>query len=130
MSDLPKPKETKTEAGKAVRQTYLEVSRRVIGEPEIDYTELYQRFTQNDWAAIKLDDSVALAALKSGKPAKEVCLMLLQGPYVQHQVHVKQVATMTMTRYAKSTVREAMGQLQGRQRVVPVQKHTESEMER
>ncbi len=89
MSDLPKPPDTRTEVAKAARETYLDLARRVIGESTIDYTQLYQRFIQNEWSAIKLDDEVSLAALQSGKSPKDTCLTLLQGPYVQHQVYVK-----------------------------------------
>lgn len=129
MTDLPKPPDTRTEAAQATRETYLDLARKVIGESAIDYTQLYQRFIQNDWAAIKLDDSVALAALKSGKSPKDACLNLLQGPYVQHQVYVKEVATAAMTRYAKATVQEALNQFRGRKQP-RIQKSPESEMER
>jgi hypothetical protein len=60
-----KPKEPENAAGQQARQHYLEQARRVVGEANLDYAALYQRFAQNDWAAIKLDDSVALAALKA-----------------------------------------------------------------
>ncbi|MEM6252867.1 MAG: hypothetical protein AAF821_08090 [Cyanobacteria bacterium P01_D01_bin.156] len=43
-------------------------------------------------------------------------MLLLQGPYVQYQVAVKQVTKTALGRYVKSTVREAMGQLQGQRR--------------
>ena len=129
MSDLPKPPDTRTEAAKAARESYLELARRVIGEPTIDYTQLYQRFIQNEWSAIKLDDEVSLAALKSGKSPKDDCIALLQGPYVQHQVYVKDVLRDTMTRYVKATVREALKQFKRRQQL-RIQKSPESEVER
>ncbi|MEO1404232.1 MAG: hypothetical protein AAFV72_23685 [Cyanobacteria bacterium J06635_1] len=113
-----KPKEPETEAGKKARQDYLKVVRQVIGEPDLDYTTLYERFVQNDWAAIKLDDAVAVAALKAGQSAKAVFTLLLQSPYVQHQVHIKQVVGAVMGRYVESTVRQALIQLQGRKVVV------------
>ncbi|MEO0759484.1 MAG: hypothetical protein AAFY78_21725 [Cyanobacteria bacterium J06648_16] len=113
MSKLPQPKSTETEAGAKARQGYLEMAQKVVGDADMDYTDLYQRFVLNDWAAIKLDDSVAMAALKSGKSPKEASILLIQGPYVQHQVHVKQVATLTMSRYVQSTVQRAFRQLQG-----------------
>ena len=129
MSDLPKPPDTRTEAAKAARESYLELARRVIGEPTIDYTQLYQRFIQNEWSAIKLDDEVSLAALKAGKSPKDACIALLQGPYVQHQVYVKDVLRATMTRYAKATVGEAQKRFKGR-RHLRIQKSPESELER
>jgi hypothetical protein len=64
---------------------------------------------------IKLDDGVALAALKSGYSAKDVVDFLHQSPYVQHQIHVGQVLVATMTQY-ESTVQKALqvlGQTQG-----------------
>jgi hypothetical protein len=102
------PKEPEKLAGQEARQTYLVFARAVIGETNVDYATLYQRFAHNDWAAIKLDDGVALAALKSGYSAKDVVGFLHQSPYVQHQIHVGQVPVATMTQYAKSTVQKAL----------------------
>ena len=79
---------------------------------------LYQRFAQNDWAAIKLDDSVAIAALKSGHSVPEAFRLLHQSPYMQYQIHEKQVAVATMSRYAESTVRQALQQVKEAQ-IVP-----------
>jgi hypothetical protein len=110
------PKEPENPAGREARHTYLVFARGVIGETSVDYSTLYQRFAPNDWAAIKLDDGVALAALKSGYAAKDVVGFLHQSPYVQHQIHVGQVPVTTMTQYAKSTVQKALqvlGQTQG-----------------
>ena len=112
MNTLPKPHTCRTQKAQVARHDYLEVSRRVIGEPDIDYTELYQRFIVNEWAAIKLDDAVALAALKLGKPAVSVAITLLQGPFIQYQVYEKSVIILAMTRYAKCTVRDAFIQFQ------------------
>ncbi len=109
------PKEPEKEAGREARQAYLQFARSVVGEPNLDYTKLYQRFAQNDWAAIKLDDSVAIAALKSGHSATEVFRFLHQSPYMQYQIHEKQVAVSVMSRYAESTVRQAMQQAKGTQ---------------
>jgi hypothetical protein len=123
-----KPKEPENEAGKQARQQYLEQARRVIGEASLDYSALYQRFAQNDWAAIKLDDTVALAALKAGYSPKEVVGILHQGPYLQHQVHVNRVPLAPMSQYVRSTVMKAVQRLekaqgtqktQGRSRSVP-----------
>jgi hypothetical protein len=102
------PKDPEKPAGQEARQTYLVFARAVIGETAIDYSTLYQRFAPNDWAAIKLDDGVALAALKSGYAAKDVVGFLHQSPYVQHQIHVSRVPVATMTQYAKSTVQKAL----------------------
>ena len=129
MSDLPKPPDTLTEAAKVARESYLDLARQVIGEPTIDYPQLYQRFIQNEWSAVKLDDEVALTALQSGKSPKDACLTLLQSPYVQHQVYVKEVLRATMTRYVKATVREALKQFKGR-RQLRIQKSPESDLER
>lgn len=116
MSTQLNPKEPETDAGRNIRQTYLEIARMVLGESNMDYATLYQRFVSNEWAAIKLDDAVALAALKSGHSAKDAFMLLLQGPYVQHQAHEKQVVKTALGRYVKSTVREAMSQLKGQRR--------------
>ncbi len=110
------PKEPEKLAGQEARQTYLVFARAVIGETSVDYPTLYQRFAPNDWAAIKLDDGVALAALKSGYAAKDVVGFLHQSPYVQHQIHVGQIPVATMTQYAKATVQKALqviGQVPG-----------------
>jgi len=42
------PKEPANERGVVARQQYLELARVVIGEPQIDYGTLYERFAQND----------------------------------------------------------------------------------
>jgi hypothetical protein len=105
------PKEPEKPAGQEARQTYLVFARAVIGETNVDYATVYQRFAPNDWAAIKLDDGVALAALKSGYAAKDVVGFLHQSPYVQHQIHAAQVPVATMTQYAKATVQKAIQSL-------------------
>jgi hypothetical protein len=102
------PKEPEKHAGREARHTYLVFARGVIGETNVDYATLYQRFAPNDWATIKLDYGVALAALKSGYAAKDVVGFLHQSPYVQHQIHGGQVTVATMTQYAKSTVQKAL----------------------
>jgi hypothetical protein len=110
------PKEPEKSAGREARHTYLVFARGVIGETNVDYATVYQRFAPNDWAAIKLDDGVALAALKSGYSAKDIVGFLHQSPYVQHQIHGGQVPVATMTQYAKATVQKALqvlGRAQG-----------------
>ena len=105
------PKTPETEVGRQARQQYLTLAREVIGEDDLDYTTLYQRFAENDWAAIKLDDAVALQGLKAGFTPKEVAVMLLQSPYIQHQIHHKRVPAAPMTQYAKGTVIKMLQQL-------------------
>jgi hypothetical protein len=107
-----KPKEPENAAGQQARQHYLEQARRVVGEANLDYAALYQRFAQNDWAAIKLDDSVALAALKAGYSPKEVVGILHQSPYLQHQVHGNRVPLAPMSQYVRSTVMRAAQRLE------------------
>ena len=129
MNTLPKPHTCRTQKAQVARHDYLEVSRRVIGEPDIDYLQLYQRFIVNEWAAIKLDDSVVLTALKLGNPAVNIAITLLQGPFVQYQVYEKGVIILAMTRYAKYTVRDAFKrfkQQQRRRRYLPQQKQSYS----
>jgi hypothetical protein len=105
------PKTPETEAGQTARQQYLTLAREVIGEEDLDYTTLYQRFAENDWAAIKLDDAVALQALQEGYTPKEVAGLLHQSPYIQHQVHHNRVPVAPMTQYAKGTVIKMLQQL-------------------
>ena len=107
-----KPKEPDNSAGQQARQRYLELSRRLIGEPKLDYTTLYQRFATNDWAAVKLDDAIALSALKSGSTPKETVAILHQSPYLQHQIHQNKVPLAPMSQYVRSTVLKAVQQLQ------------------
>ena len=109
------PKEPEKEAGKKARQAYLTLAQQVIGESSLDYTMLYQRFAQNDWAAIKLDDSVAAAALKQGFSPKETAVVLHQGPYMQYQVHQQKAPVPAMRQYIKATVMQAV-QKQGKTR--------------
>jgi hypothetical protein len=112
------PKEPENEVGKKARQHYLETARKVIGEAAMDYTTLYQRFAQNDWAAVKLDEAVALTALKSGASPKEVVAALHQSPYIQYQVHQNKVPLAPMSQYVKSTVQQAVQKIQLVQRRV------------
>ena len=104
------PKIPETEAGKEARQQYLTLAQQVIGEAQLDYDTLYQRFAENDWAAIKLDDAVALKALKAGHSPKTVVGMLHQSPYIQHQVHHNKVPLAPMSQYVRSTVMKVMQQ--------------------
>ncbi len=108
----PQPKAPENDAGRAARQQYLEQAQKVVGEPELDYPTLYQRFAGNDWAAIKLDDAVAIAALSAGNSPKEVVGILHQSPYLQYQVHENKVPLPPMSQYAKSTVIKAIRQLE------------------
>jgi hypothetical protein len=105
------PKEPAKQLGQQARQQYLLQARQIIGQPDLDYPTLYQRFAENDWAAIKLDDAVAAAALKAGITPKTTVNMLHQGPYVQYQVHVRQVPVLAMSQYARGTVIQVMHQL-------------------
>ena len=105
------PREPKSEVAIKAREVYLTFARRVIGESNLDYTTLYQRFADNDWAAIKLDDAVAFQGLKAGFTPKEVAVVLLQSPYIQHQIHHKRVPAAPMTQYAKGTVIKMLQQL-------------------
>ncbi|MEM9804136.1 MAG: hypothetical protein AAF959_02565 [Cyanobacteria bacterium P01_D01_bin.56] len=130
MKRLPKPHKCRTQQAQVVRHDYLEISRRVIGEPDIDYLQLYQRFIINEWAAIKLDDEVALAAFEHGNPALDIFFTLLQGPFIQYQVYEKSVLKLAMTRYARCTVHEAFKQFKQhqrrRRRYLPQQKQSAS----
>ena len=51
-------------------------------------------------------------ALKAGYAPKDVVQFLHQSPYVQYQIHQKQVPVKSMTRYAVSLVTEAVQQMQ------------------
>ena len=98
------PKEPANERGVVARQQYLELARVVIGEPQIDYGTLYERFAQNDWAAVKLDEAVALKGLTTGHSTKLVARILHQSPYMQYQVHQNKVPLAPMSQYVRSTV--------------------------
>ncbi|MDJ0705759.1 MAG: hypothetical protein QNJ46_21035 [Leptolyngbyaceae cyanobacterium MO_188.B28] len=109
------PKEPAKELGRQMRRQYLAQASQVIGEVDLDYLTLYRRFAENDWAANKLDDAVAVASLRVGIAPREVITMLHQGPYIQYQVHVKQSPVLVMSQYAKGTVIQVMHRLQIRQ---------------
>ncbi|NEQ44317.1 MAG: hypothetical protein F6K00_12475 [Leptolyngbya sp. SIOISBB] len=104
------PKTPETQAGQEARQQYLELAQQVIGDAQVDYTALYQRFAENDWAAVKLDDAVALKGLKAGHSPKTVAGILHQSPYVQHQVHHNRVPVAPMSQYVRSTVMKVLQQ--------------------
>ncbi|MEO1743096.1 MAG: hypothetical protein AAFR99_14965 [Cyanobacteria bacterium J06629_9] len=107
-----KPKEPANEKGEKARQLYLEMARAVVGEANLGYESLYQRFAENDWAAIKLDSAVALRGLQAGHSPRTVVGMLHQSPYMQHQVHQKKVPLAPMSQYARSTVAKLANQLE------------------
>ena len=111
MTETLIPKEPENESGKEARQTYLVFARAVIREMSVDYPTLYQRFVGNDWAAIKLDEEVGKTALKAGYAPKDVVQFLHQSPYVQHQIHQKQVPVKSMTRYVVSLVAEFLKEM-------------------
>jgi len=125
------PREPKSEVAIKAREVYLTFARRVIGESNLDYSTLYQRFAQNDWAAIKLDDAIAEAIVRGGYSLKSAVGALHQGPYVQFQVHQKGVPPAAMTQYVRSTVLMASQRVSGlEQRQAPSkQKQSGLEME-
>jgi hypothetical protein len=129
------PKTPETDTGIEARQQYLALAREIIGDPSMDYTTLYQRFAENDWAAIKLDDEVAQRALKGGQAPKTVVGILYQSPYMQHQVHHNRVPIPPMHQYARSTVWMAMQKTgigikgKGQGQVQPRQRQVDLEME-
>ncbi|MDJ0707456.1 MAG: hypothetical protein QNJ46_29630 [Leptolyngbyaceae cyanobacterium MO_188.B28] len=110
------PKDPENEVGREARQQYLAQAQMVIGEADLDYAVLYQRFAENDWAAIKLDEAIARYALRAGYPPKQVVGLLHQSPYLQHQVHINRVPLAPMSQYVRSTVMKAMQQLEKSQR--------------
>ena len=105
-----KPKQPSNESGKAARQQYLDLAKRVTGEANLDYDTLYQRFAENDWAAVKLDDAVASLSLKAGNSPKQTVGLLHQSPYLQHQVHQRNVPLAPMSQYVRSTVLKTVQQ--------------------
>lgn len=104
------PKTPETAAGQEARQQYLELAQQVTGDAQLDYSTLYQRFAENDWAAVKLDDAVALKGLKAGHSPKVVVGILHQSPYVQYQVHHNRVPVAPMSQYVRSTVMKVLQQ--------------------
>jgi phosphomevalonate kinase len=105
------PKKPSNEAGQAARQQYLDLAKRVTGEANLDYDTLYQRFAENDWAAVKLDDAISSLSLKTGNSAKQTVGILHQSPYLQHQVHHRNVPLAPMSQYVRSTVLKSVQQL-------------------
>ncbi len=77
------PKEPKLESSRAARSDYLKYAQRVIGDDTIDCPTLYARFVENDWAADKLDEAVALEALRAGETPRWVLSRVWQSPYMQ-----------------------------------------------
>ena len=105
-----KPKQPSNKVGKVARQQYLELAQRITGEANLKYATLYQRFAENDWAAVKLDDAVAALSLKSGNSPKQTVGILHQSPYLQHQVHQRNVPLAPMSQYVRSTVLKVVQQ--------------------
>jgi hypothetical protein len=105
------PKKPSNAAGQAARQQYLDLAKRVTGEANLDYDTLYQRFAENDWAAVKLDDAISSLSLKTGNSPKQTVGILHQSPYLQHQVHHRNVPLAPMSQYVRSTVLKSVQQL-------------------
>ncbi|MEO0767861.1 MAG: hypothetical protein AAFY72_00275 [Cyanobacteria bacterium J06649_4] len=105
-----KPKQPSNESGKVARQQYLDLAKRITGEANLDYDTLYQRFAENDWAAVKLDDAVASLSLRTGNSPKQTVGILHQSPYLQHQVHHHNVPLAPMSQYVRSTVLKTVQQ--------------------
>lgn len=104
------PKTPSNESGKVARQQYLDLAKRVTGEASLDYDTLYQRFAENDWAAVTLDDAVASLSLRVGNSPKQTVGILHQSPYLQHQVHQRNVPLAPMSQYVRSTVLKTVQQ--------------------
>lgn len=102
------PKELEYDCGRKARTEYWEYAQAVIGDSDLDYPKMYSQFVENEWACIKLDEAVALTALRAGRLPREVGGMLLQGPYIQLQVHHHQVSANLMTYYARAIVMAQM----------------------
>ena len=102
------PKEPEYDCGRKARIEYWEYAQAVIGDSELDYPTMYGRFAENDWACIKLDEALVLKALRARRLPREVGSMLLQGPYIQLQVHHHQVSANLMTYYARAIVMAQM----------------------
>ena len=105
-----KPKQPSNESGKVARQQYLDLAKRITGEANLDYDTLYQRFAENDWAAVKLDDAVASLSLRVGNSPRQTVSILHQSPYLQHQVHQRNVPLAPMSQYVRSTVLKTVQQ--------------------
>jgi hypothetical protein len=105
------PKKPSNQAGQAARQQYLDLAKRVTGEANLDYETLYQRFAENDWAAVKLDDAISSLSLKTGNSLQQTVGILHQSPYLQHQVHHRNVPLAPMSQYVRSTVLKSVQQL-------------------
>ena len=105
-----KPKQPSNESGKVARQQYLALAKRITGEANLDYDTLYQSFDENDWAAVKLDDAVASLSLRMGNSPKQTVGILHQSPYLQHQVHQRNVPLAPMSQYVRSTVLKTVQQ--------------------
>ena len=105
-----KPKQPSNKVGKVARQQYLELAQRITGDANLKYATLYQRFAENDWAAVKLDDAVSSLSLKVGNSPKQTVGILHQSPYLQHQVHHRNVPLAPMSQYVRSTVLKTIQQ--------------------
>jgi hypothetical protein len=106
------PREPETEKGKLTREQYLGFARTALQET-IDYLGLYQK--QAIASAQSLDQSVALLALQSGIPPRQVMQLLAQGIYTQHQTcqsspQEKQAALPGLLQYAQAIVETAQRQ--------------------
>jgi hypothetical protein len=113
------PKKPSNAAGQAARQQYLDLAKRVTGEANLDYDTLYQRFAENDWAAVKLDDAISSLSLKTGNSPQQTVGILHQSPYLQHQVHHRNVPLAPMSQYVRSTVLKSVQQLKQTQSLSP-----------
>lgn len=99
-----------------LREQYLSYARRIMRQPQLDYKSLYQQFGNNEWAAKRLDQAVAMTALRDRKSPSEAAYLLAQGPHVQKQTGERGMKPADLIDYAKLTVTQGMQSLQRSQR--------------
>ncbi len=109
------PREPETDKARQMREQYLSFAKSVLGNAMLNYTDLYQRYLGNAAGARSLDQSVAIAALKSGLDPKTTIQLLAQGPITQVQTRsltpdARKAALPGILKYTQSTVDQAQRQ--------------------
>lgn len=92
------------------RNRYTALAKQVTGERNVTYDKLYQRVSEDERFARKMDVEVTAASMQNGE--KDAPYLLAQSPYVQNKLHREGAKQSYITAYTKATVQEAKSALQ------------------
>lgn len=92
------------------RNRYTALAKQVTGERNVTYDKLYQRVSEDERFARKMDVEVTAASMQNGD--HNAPYLLAQSPYVQNKLHREGAKQSYIAAYTKATVQEAKSALQ------------------